>query len=224
MNSSVTRLPQTSARMTSAGRPPQTSARMTAAGRPPQTSARMTSAGRQPRSFPSPQHDDVSDGDVSDDDLDDMDLEWSYDKCTTLILHDADDCTFCNQWKRHYFTHVRGSCRTLQEAREARLEDLNGRGEWRQELSALRNNVQLLQGTLTQDLAALHSEIQQLQGAVASLVASQRDDAQTPRRRKLVHPPRTPSPQLQVVHSTRTSTPSVVAISPGPSYDIPRDI
>ncbi|KAH9011502.1 hypothetical protein EDB85DRAFT_1901012 [Lactarius pseudohatsudake] len=178
----------------------------------PQTSARMTSGGRQPRSFPSPQYDDVND----------TDMEWRYDKETTLVLHDADDCTICDQWGRHYFAHVRRTCGTLKEAREARLEDLNGRGEWRQELSALRNNVQLLQGALTRDLAALHSEIQQLQGAVASLVASQRDDAQTPRRRKLVHPPCTPSPQL--VHPTRTSTPSVVAISPGPSYDIPRDI
>ncbi|KAH9013464.1 hypothetical protein EDB85DRAFT_1899740 [Lactarius pseudohatsudake] len=204
MNSSVARLPKTSARMTSAGRQPQ-------------TSARMTSAGRQPRSFPSPQHDDVSDDDVSDgdandDDLNDMDMEWSYDKCTTLILHDADDCTFCSQWGRHYFAHVRGSCRTLQEAREARLEDLHGREEWRQDLSALRNNVQLLQGTLTQDLAALHSEIQQLQGAVASLVASQREDAHPTRRRKLVHPP-----------PTRASTPSVEAISPGPSSNMRRD-
>ncbi|KAH8978260.1 hypothetical protein EDB86DRAFT_2836952 [Lactarius hatsudake] len=169
----------------------------------PKTSARMTSAGRQPRSFPSPQHDDVSDGDANDDDLNDMDMVWSYDKCTTLILHDADDCTFCSQWRRHYFTHVRGSCRTLQESREARLEDLHGREEWRQDLSALRNNVRLLQGTLTQDLAALHSEIQQLQGAVASLVAS---------RRKLVHPP-----------PTRASTPSVEAISPGPSSNMRRD-
>ncbi|KAH9016006.1 hypothetical protein EDB85DRAFT_1898421 [Lactarius pseudohatsudake] len=175
MNSSVARLPKTSARMTSAGRHPQ-------------TSARMTSAGRQPRSFPSPQHDDVSDGDANDDDLNDMDMEWSYDKCTTLILHDADDCTFCSQWGRHYFMHVRGSCRTLQEARE------------------------LLQGTLTQDLAALHSEIQQLQGAVASLVASQREDAHPTRRRKLVHPP-----------PTRASTPSVEAISPGPSSNMRRD-
>ncbi|KAH8978425.1 hypothetical protein EDB86DRAFT_2836788 [Lactarius hatsudake] len=161
------------------------------------------SAGRQPRSFPSPQHDDVSDGDANDDDLNDMDMVWSYDKCTTLILHNADDCTFCSQWRRHYFTHVRGSCRTLQESREARLEDLHGREEWRQDLSALRNNVRLLQGTLTQDLAALHSEIQQLQGAVASLVAS---------RRKLVHPP-----------PTRASTPSVEAISPGPSSNMRRD-
>ncbi|KAH8978129.1 hypothetical protein EDB86DRAFT_2837038 [Lactarius hatsudake] len=150
----------------------------------PKTSARMTSAGRQPRSFPSPQHDDVSDGDANDDDLNDMDMA-------------------VDQWRRHYFTHVRGSCRTLQESREARLEDLHGREEWRQDLSALRNNVRLLQGTLTQDLAALHSEIQQLQGAVASLVAS---------RRKLVHPP-----------PTRASTPSVEAISPGPSSNMRRD-
>ncbi|KAH9174100.1 hypothetical protein EDB89DRAFT_1904813 [Lactarius sanguifluus] len=196
--------------------PPKTSARMMSGGRYPQTSTWMTSGGRQPRS--SPQLNDVND----------TEMEWSYDKETMLILHDANDCIICDRWGRHYFAHVRRTCKTLEKAREARIEDMNGRGEWRQELSALRNNVQLLQGTLTQDLAALCNEIQQLQGTIASLaslVASQRKDAQTPRRRKLVHPPRTPSPHLQAVHSTpsRTSTPSVVAISPGPSYDICRD-
>ncbi|KAH9011553.1 hypothetical protein EDB85DRAFT_1900966 [Lactarius pseudohatsudake] len=166
------------------------------------TCARMSSGTRAPRSTPSPQPDDVND----------TDMEWRYDQETTLILHDADDCLYCDQWGRHYFAHVRRTCRSLEEAREARLEDMNGRGELRRELSALRNNVQVLQGVLTRDLAALHSEIQQLKDVIDSLVASQREDAHPTRRRKLVHPP-----------PTRASTPSVEAISPGPSSNMRRD-
>ncbi|KAH9016693.1 hypothetical protein EDB85DRAFT_1898001 [Lactarius pseudohatsudake] len=126
--------------------------------------------------------------------VEDFQIEWRYHKDTHLILHDNDECKTCDTWSMHYFIHTTHGNDTFQEAQTARDSFRRELEEWRQELAALRR------------------EFQEVRQELKDTVASLRDDAQTPprRRRKRVHRARTPSP-----------TPSVVEVSPGPSYDIP---
>ncbi|KAH9018902.1 hypothetical protein EDB84DRAFT_1442272 [Lactarius hengduanensis] len=110
--------------------------------------------------------------------VEDFQIEWRYHKDTHLILHDNDECKTCDTWSMHYFIHTTHGNDTLQEAQTARDSFRRELEEWRQELAALRR------------------EFQEVRQELKDTVASLRDDAQTPprRRRKRVHRARTPSP------------------------------
>ncbi|KAH9022619.1 hypothetical protein EDB85DRAFT_1895147 [Lactarius pseudohatsudake] len=113
--------------------------------------------------------------------VEDFKIKWSYDEDTRLVLHDIDECKTCETWSMHHFVHTTHGNDTLQKAEAARDSLRREMEEWRQELAALRR------------------EFQEIQQELKDAVGSQRDDAQTPRRRKRIRRARTPSPTSSVV-------------------------
>ncbi|KAH9021088.1 hypothetical protein EDB84DRAFT_1441603 [Lactarius hengduanensis] len=113
--------------------------------------------------------------------VEDFKIKWSYDEDTRLVLHDIDECKTCETWSMHHFVHTTHGNDTLQKAEAARDSLRREMEEWRQELAALRR------------------EFQEIRQELKDTVGSQRDDAQTPCRRKRIRRARTPSPTSSVV-------------------------
>lgn len=160
--------------------------------------------------------------------------QWSCDEDTGFILHDFRNCELCSEWMDHYnddafnlsiMKAIKDRDHAIQEqALDSVRKELEER---RQELAAIRRELEEARKELKEaqpDQARLrgndnHLSVDRLRDDLQDAAHHRPSLSHSPRRRDLKRArcTRTPSP-----HGSETpSSPSIVALSPGPCDPTP---